>query len=82
MPKQKYDLAYIKYGFITMELEGEALLQCAVCMKLLSNMVMKCRLLKHHPETDHMDMKDQDQSYSQRLGENMKQQHLNKTGLS
>ncbi|XP_068235581.1 zinc finger BED domain-containing protein 5-like [Palaemon carinicauda] len=79
MPKRKYDPAYIKYGFIAIEHGGEALPQCVVCMKFLSNAVMKPSLLKRHLETNHAVKKDQDQSYFQRLGENVKRQRMDKT---
>ncbi|XP_068209161.1 zinc finger BED domain-containing protein 5-like [Palaemon carinicauda] len=79
MPKRKYDPAYIKYGFIAIK-HGEVLPQCVVCMKSLSNAAMKPSLLKHHLETNHVDKKDRDQSYFQRLGENVKRQRMDKTG--
>ncbi|XP_068235570.1 zinc finger BED domain-containing protein 5-like [Palaemon carinicauda] len=80
MPKRKYDPAYIMYGFIAIEHGGEALPQCVVCMKSLSNAAMKPSLLKRHLETNHADKKDRDQSYFQRLGENVKWQRMDKTG--
>ncbi|XP_068242269.1 zinc finger BED domain-containing protein 5-like [Palaemon carinicauda] len=80
MPKRKYDPAYIKYGFIAIEHGGEALLQCVVCMKSFSNAAMKPSLLKRYLETNHADKKDRDQSYFQRLSENVKRQRMDKTG--
>ncbi|XP_068246703.1 zinc finger BED domain-containing protein 5-like [Palaemon carinicauda] len=80
MPKRKYDPVYIKYGFIAIEHGGEAPPQCVVCMKSLSYVAMKSSLFKRHLETDHADKKDQDQSYFQRLGENVKRQRMDKTG--
>ena len=35
MPKRNYSAAYIKYGFIAIEHNGEALPQYVVCMKIL-----------------------------------------------
>ncbi|XP_068201647.1 zinc finger BED domain-containing protein 5-like [Palaemon carinicauda] len=80
MPKRIYDPPYIKYGFIAIEHGGEALLQCVVCMKSLSNAAMTPSLLKRHLETNQADKKDRDQSYFQRLGENVKRQSMDKTG--
>uniref|UniRef100_UPI00358DF206 zinc finger BED domain-containing protein 5-like n=1 Tax=Myxine glutinosa TaxID=7769 RepID=UPI00358DF206 len=80
MPKRKYDPTYIKYGFIAIERGGEALPQCVVCMKSLCNEAVKPSLLRRHLETNHADKKDRDQSYFQRLGENVKRQRLDKTG--
>lgn len=80
MPKRKYDPTYIKYGFIAIERGGESFPQCVVCMKSLSNAAMKPSLLKRHLETNHSDKKDRDQSYFQRLGENVKRQRIDKTG--
>lgn len=79
MPKRKYDPTCIKYGFIAID-RGEVLPQCVVCMKTLSNEAMKPSLLKLHFETKHADKKDRDQSYFQRLGENVKRQRLDKSG--
>ncbi|CAI9717374.1 Hypothetical predicted protein [Octopus vulgaris] len=70
MPKRNYDPACIKYGFIATERGGEALLQCVVCMKSISNAAMKPSLLKCHLETNHADKNDRDQSYFQRIDEN------------
>ncbi|XP_068203548.1 zinc finger BED domain-containing protein 5-like [Palaemon carinicauda] len=80
MPNGKYDPAYIEYGFIAIEHGGEALLQCVVCMKSLSNAAMKPSLLKRHLEINHADKKDRDQSYFQQLGKNLKRQRMDKTG--
>ncbi|XP_029637972.1 SCAN domain-containing protein 3-like [Octopus sinensis] len=80
MPKRNYDPAYIKYGFIAIERGGKALPQCVLCMKSISNAAMKPSLLKRHLETNHMDKKDRDQGYFQRLGENVKRQRIYKTG--
>lgn len=80
VPKRKYDPEYITYGFIAIEHGGEALPQCVVCMKLLSNAAIKPSLLKYHLENNHADKKDRDQSYFQRLGENVKRQRMDKTG--
>ena len=58
MPKRKYSAAYIKYGFIAIEHNGEALPQCVVCMKTLANPAMKPSLLQRHLDTNHPDKKD------------------------
>ena len=81
MSKRKYYPEYLKYGFISIEHRGEVLPQCVVCMKTLSNASMKPSLLQRHLGTNHADKKNQDQSYFQRLAENVKRQRLDKTGL-
>ena len=81
MPKRKYSAVYIKYGFIAIEHNGEALPQCIVCMKTLANSVMKPSLLQRHLDTNHPDKKDRNKSYFQRLSENAKRQRLDKTGI-
>ena len=80
MSKQKYNLEYIKYGFIAIEHSGECLPQCVICMKTLSNAAMKPSLLKWHLESNHAEKKDKDQSYFEWLGENSKRQRLDQTG--
>ena len=80
MSKRKFSPAYIKYGFIAIEHNGEALPQCVVCMKTLANSAMKPSLLQRHLHTNHSDNKDRDESYFQRLGECVKRQRLDKTG--
>ena len=80
MPERKYSAAYIKYGFIAIEHNGEALPQCVVCMKTLANSAIKPSLLQRHLDTNHPDKKDRNEIYFQRLGENAKRQRLDKTG--
>ena len=80
MSKRKYSPAYIKYGFIAIEHNGEALPQCVVCMKTLANSAMKPSLLQRHLDTNHPDKKDRNESFFQRLGEHVKRQRLDKTG--
>ena len=58
MPKQKYNAAYIQYGFIAIEHNGQALPQCVVCMKTLANSAMKPSLLQHYLDTNHPNKKD------------------------
>ena len=50
-------------------------------MKTLSNSAMKPSLLKRHLVTNHIEEKEQDESYFQRLGENAKRQRLDKAGV-
>ena len=82
MSKRKYNTERIKYGFVSVQHRGECLPQCEICMKTLSNSVMKSSLLKHHLESNHSDKKDRAKSYFQRLGENVKRQRLDQTGQS
>ena len=80
MSKQKFSPAYIKYGFIAIEDNGEALPQCVICMKTLANSAMNPSLLQRHLHTNHSDQKDRDENYFQQLGECAKRQCLDKTG--
>ena len=82
MSTRKYDTEYIKYGFVSVLHRGECLPQCVIYMKTLSNSAMKPSLLKRHLESNHSNKKDRDKSYFQRLGENVKKQHLDQTGQS
>jgi len=49
-------------------------------MKTLSNVAMKPSLLKRRLETNRGDKMNQDQSYFQQLGENVKRQGMDITG--
>ena len=48
MPKRKYDINYLDYGFTFVEGRNEQLLQCVICHKTLSNDSMKPHQLKKH----------------------------------
>ena len=48
-------------------------------MKRLSNAAMQPILLKRHFKTNHADKMNHNQSFLQRLGKNIKRQHMNKT---
>ena len=65
---------------MAIELRGEVLPQCVVCMKILPNAAMKPSLLKRHLETNQGDNLNRDQIYFQRLGKNVKRQRVDKTG--
>ncbi|XP_077965569.1 zinc finger BED domain-containing protein 5-like, partial [Styela clava] len=80
MSKRNYSPAYIKYGFIAIEHNGEVLPQCVVCMKTLANSAMKPSLLQRHLDTNHPDKKDRNESFFQRLGEQVKRQRFDNTG--
>ena len=72
MSKQKYSPEYIKYGFIAIQHHGDSLPQCLICRKTLSNAVLKPSLLRQHLESNHADKMNQDKSYFEHLGENVK----------
>ena len=48
MPKRKYDVNYLDYGFTFVEGRKEQLPQCVICHKTLSNDSMKPHQLKKH----------------------------------
>uniref|UniRef100_H2XQP6 HAT C-terminal dimerisation domain-containing protein n=1 Tax=Ciona intestinalis TaxID=7719 RepID=H2XQP6_CIOIN len=78
--KRKYNPEYIKYGFISIKHQGEDLPQCVVCMKTVLNGAMKPSLLKRHLESNQPEKNDRNQSYFERLGENVKKRRLDQTG--
>ena len=81
MPNRKYCPAYITYGLIAIGNGGESLLHCVIYMKTLFDLLMKPSLLKRYLVTNHVEEKEQDESYFHRLGENAKRQRLDKTGV-
>ena len=81
MPKRKCCPTHIKNLCIVNEQGGESLPQCVICLKTLSSSAMKPSLLKLHLVTNHVEEKEQDESYFQRLGENAKRQRLDKSGV-
>ena len=80
MSKRKYSPAYIKYGLIAIEHNGEVLPHCVVCMKTIANSAMKPSLIQRHLDTNHPDKKNQNESFFQRFGEHVKRQRLDNTG--
>ena len=72
---------HYKCGFITIKHGEGSLPQFVICMKTLSYSVMKPSLFKRHLETNHVNEKEQDESYFQRLGEIAKRQRLDETGV-
>ena len=70
----------INFGFIELKNKGESVPQCVVCMMTLSNASMKPNLLQRHLQINHLNKKDRDPNYFERLGENAKKQRLDKTG--
>ena len=80
MPKRQYRDQYINFGFIELKNKGESVSQCVVCMKTLSNALMKPSLLQRHLQTNHPNKKARDPNHFKRLGENKKKQRLDKTG--
>ena len=51
-----------------------------VCLKTLCNEAMKPSLLKRHLERNHPNKMNADESYFQRLADNVKRQRIDKTG--
>ena len=80
MSKRNYDQKYIKYGFTSIEHNAEILPQCVVCLKTLCNAALKPSLLKCRLERNHPNKMNADESYFQRLADNVKHQRMNKTG--
>ena len=78
--KRNYDPKYIKYGFTSIEHKAKILLQCVVCLKTFCNVVMKPSLLKRHLERKHPNKMNAEESYFQRLADNVKCQRMDKTG--
>lgn len=55
-PKRKYDNNYIKFGFTSIESNGEIKPQCVICATVLANEALKPAKLKRHLETVHPDL--------------------------
>ena len=51
-----------------------------VCLKMLCNAAMKPSLLKRHLESNHPNRMNVDESYIQRLADNVKRQRMDETG--
>ena len=58
-PKRKYDNNYIKFGFTSIESNGEIKPQCVICAIVLANDALKPAKLKRHLETVHPHFSDQ-----------------------
>ena len=80
MSKRNYDPKYIKYGFTSIEHNAEILPQCVVCLKTLCNAAVKPSFLKRRLERNHPYKMNPDKSYFQRFADNVKRQHMDKTG--
>ena len=78
VPKRQYSDQYINCGFIELKNRAESVPQYVVCMKTLSNALIKPSLLQRHLQTNHLDKKDRGPNYFTQLGENAKKQRLDK----
>ena len=75
MSKQNYSDQYINFGFIELKKKGKFVPQCVVCVRILSNVSTKPRLLQSHLRTNHPEKKDRDPNYFKRPGESEKKQY-------
>ena len=62
---RKYDVEYIKYGFVPSE-NDENLPVCVICLQVLSNEAMKPTKLRRHLTTRHPDLQNKPQEYFER----------------
>lgn len=61
--KRKYDSDYIKYGFISVEINEMTQPQCVICDTVLSNASLKPNKLKRHLETKHEQYKNKPEEF-------------------
>ncbi|XP_045470679.1 zinc finger BED domain-containing protein 5-like [Harmonia axyridis] len=79
-PKRKYDNSYMKFGFTSIESNGEIKSQCVICATVLSNEALKPAKLKRHLETVHPSLSDRPLEFSERKLENLKKMKLGSSG--
>lgn len=79
-PKRKYDHSYIKYGFTSIECNGEIKPQCVICATVLSNDALKPAKLKRHLDTVHSNFADRTPQFFEGKLENLKKMKLGPSG--
>ncbi|XP_063243089.1 SCAN domain-containing protein 3-like [Bacillus rossius redtenbacheri] len=79
-PKRKYDNSYIKFGFTSIESNGEIKPQCVICATVLANEALKPAKLKRHLETIHPNFYDRPPEFFQGKLENLKKMKLGPSG--
>ena len=79
MPKRQYSNQYNNFGLIELKKKREPVPQRVVCLKTLSNALMKPSLFQRHLQTNYLEKKDRDPNYFKQLGESVKKQRLDNT---
>lgn len=79
-PYRKYDNSFIKFGFTSIESNGQIKPQCVICAIVLANDVLKPAKLKHHLETVHSNLADHPQEFFEGKLENLKKMKLGPSG--
>ncbi|XP_022823722.1 SCAN domain-containing protein 3-like [Spodoptera litura] len=79
-PKRKYDNNYIKFGFTSIESNGEIKPQCVICATVLANEALKPAKLKRHLETVHPDLCNRPLEFFQGKLEVLKKMKLGPSG--
>lgn len=79
-PKRKYDNSYIKFGFTSIESNGEIKPQCVICATVLANDALKPAKLKRHLETVHPNFSDRPSQFFEGKLENLKKMKLGPSG--
>ncbi|KAK5641078.1 hypothetical protein RI129_009625 [Pyrocoelia pectoralis] len=75
-PKRKYDNSYIKFGFTSIESNGEIKPQCVICATVLANDALKPAKLKRHLQTVHPNFSERPPHFFQGKLENLKKMKL------
>jgi len=79
-PKRKYDNSYIKFGFTSIESNGEIKPQCVICATVLANDALKPAKLKRHLETVYPNFSDRPLEFFAGKLENLKKMELGSSG--
>lgn len=78
--KRKYDSAYLKFGFTSIEVNKEVRPQCVICATVLSNEALKPTKLERHLKTVHPNLSDRPPEFFAGKLENLKKMKLGKSG--
>lgn len=80
--KRKYDSAYLKFGFTSIEVNKEVRPQCVICATVLSNEALKPTKLERHLKTAHPNLSDRPTEFFTGKLENLKKMKLGKSGVA
>jgi hypothetical protein len=78
--KRKYEEELIKYGFTSIVINREEILQCVVCCEVLANESFKVNKLIRHLKTKHDSLADIGTEFFKRKAEIVKKTRLHSSG--
>lgn len=79
-PKRKYDDDYIKFGFTSIEINGETRPQCVICATVLANDALKPAKLVRHLKSVHPNNCDRSREFFEGKLMNLKRMKLGHSG--